>query len=188
MTEPPTTDELEARLAELEIERESAILARALAAKEARELAGSIEAQAQALAKRRFKIGLAVLLGIVVAGGGAGYFVWNQHHAITGETLAGEVVAAEGTSPVRRGERCRVAIEPNSMPNAYVRVTCGDLRLYGHDSFGQVQCESEGGRVTRCVDDRTIAFDGDPTLEIDRARRAMALDDGPGWRVVVALD
>jgi hypothetical protein len=100
----------------------------------------------------------------------------------------GEVVTAEGHSPVTRGERCSVDVAPNSVPNARLTVTCGDLRLYGFESFGQLECETLEGSPVSCADGESIASDGDPQLEFDRARESVILSDGPAWRVVIALD
>jgi hypothetical protein len=185
--EPASASELREAIDELEDEREALLAERDDLAKEVSAFGSTIDARVKQRARRGIAIVLAIL-ALVAIGGGLVFYFYVDSRTIEPARLSGRVVAAQGTAPVTLGEPCTIDVAPNDVPNAYVRVTCGGLRLYGHETFGQVWCERGSSGALRCVDEETIAADGDPQLDLDVEHASVTLSDGPAWRVMIALD
>jgi hypothetical protein len=170
--------------------------------KERDELRTAVEAQREALkekqtkrdqqakilaARRRARSILAIAIGqLLLAALGVGIYTYATY--LEAETLRGHVDRLRGPAPAMMGDPCSLAIEPAYFPyNATFRIDCGGQRIYGHESFGHIRCETRAQRATSCVDDDAIGDGGDPRVRFDRARGRIDIDDGSRWAFSIAL-
>ncbi len=160
------------------------------AAKEAHAGArANAEARAQATAAargRRRTLLLVIVLGVLPVVGVLAYTVMSL---VEPERLVLTVRGVEGPAPARLGETCSLQVQPAYFPyNALLKLDCGGQRIYGFESFGQLTCEVDDGRVTACLDDGDIEHGGDPRVRLDRSVGRMTVDDGDRWRIELSLD
>ena len=178
---------LRQRIEQLTADRNERIVERDEAAARAEDLRKQhgvrVKAESLRLRKRRVFIAAGISLVVLL---GFGIYVFSTR--VTEETLTGHVVATTGTAPAVEGEACRVSVEAAYFPfNTWLQVDCGTQRLYGHGSYGHVQCDTEEGAVTRCEDSGPIGHDGDPHIVLDRPAGRVVLDDGSRWRIEIAV-
>ncbi|HJL14705.1 MAG TPA: hypothetical protein RMH99_03560 [Sandaracinaceae bacterium LLY-WYZ-13_1] len=147
-----------------------------------------VDARTKRLANRRRTRRSLITIAVVVVLVVGAATTWTALRWFEEETLRAEVTDVHGPAPVSPGEACVLRLARNYGPyNADLVVQCGDLRLYGFESFGALDCEVEDGRAVRCADDDTIAEGGDPRVRLDRASGTLAIDDEPRWGITLAL-
>ena len=106
----------------------------------------------------------------------------------------GTVAAATGKTSVKAGDSCDVSVTPNaefgkgSPYNCRVVVKCGPKVLYGWESAGYTNCETEEGMPTTANDPWGTATDSDPIVEVDLPRnRVVVRDDNPASTYTIEI-
>lgn len=182
-------ERLRERAEALEVDAQTAT-AQLEAAKQAQaEALASAEARAQAIAKKRTTRRQLVLVVAFVVLPVVGVLAYTVMSLVEPERLVLTVRGVEGPAPARLGETCSLQVQPAYFPyNALLKLDCGGQRIYGFESFGQLTCEVDDGRVTACLDDGDIEHGGDPRVRLDRSVGRMTVDDGDRWRIELSLD
>lgn len=184
----PEAAELVRRVAALTAERDRLAAeveqTRAACAERQRVRDASVKARVRLLRRRRALTACALYFPVLL-GVGAYFLLQRTEH----ETLRGHVAEIVGPAPVLPTEQCSLRIEPSTFPfNAWMQLDCGTRRLYGYESYGQIDCDTQDGRAARCEDGGPIVYDGDPHLVLDRPAGRLVVDDGDRWRIVIALE
>ncbi len=173
---------LEADLREANVELETAKQAHAEAQQQ-------LDSRAHQLIARRKLLRNGVLAVVFVGLPIASAVLYTVVRYVERERLSLTVRSVEGPAPAVVGEACELRLEPAYFPyNTQLELSCGGQRIYGFESFGQLTCEVDDGRVTACLDDGDIEHGGDPRVRLDRSVGRMTVDDGDRWRIELSLD